>query len=864
MVAPQSVERGLATVLVVDDSPEYLAVFGELLKPAYRVLIANSGERGLELASSSPKPDLILLDVMMPGMDGYTVLAKLKASTITSDIPVVFASSMDADEDEQCGLDLGAADYITKPLRPAIVMARVRTQLELKQAQDLLKHQNANLEAEVARRSAENELILATAGEGIYGVDTNDVINFINPAAATMLGYGRYELLGRKAHASIHHSRNDGSPYPVSDCPLQTALTSGLIIRNMEDTIWRKDRNPLPVELSSMPMRRNGELLGAVVTFMDISDRKHYLKQLERRSNYDELTDLPNRNLMADRLIHSIGRCHLEERALAVLLFNLDRFKEINDTLGREIGDQALRVLSARLSGITKNMNTLARVAGDEFVVIVDCGEKEAGNLAQTLLETVAVPMSIGERNFFFSASLGIAVYPKDGENAEILLKNATAAMYKAKSAGGGVFRFYTSEMNARSLERFDMTNELRRALEHDEFVLHYQPQVSLHSGMITGCEALIRWQHPQRGLLSPGQFIPLAEDNGLIVPIGEWVLRTACRQNKVWQDAGLPPITMAVNMSAHQFAAQDVVALTKSIIEETGINPNTLELELTESAVMADTEAFIRATEELRALHVTLSIDDFGTGFSSLNYLKRFALDRLKIDLSFVRDITHDPNSASIALAIISLGHSLKLSVIAEGVETEAQLNFLRQRGCDEIQGYYFSKPLPSAELERSLQVGKKINFHMSQRSIAQTILLVDDEPRILRSLYRLLLLEGYQVLTAENALVGLEQMATHDIGVVIADARMPQMDGAEFLGKIRDMYPDCVRIMLSGYTDLKSVTEAVNKGELYKFLTKPWNNEELLETVRIAFQYYETRSRRTEKINQLRHNNTSLEEHS
>ncbi|MDD5250913.1 MAG: EAL domain-containing protein [Rhodocyclaceae bacterium] len=853
------------TILIVDDGPENLAVLGELLRTTYRVRVANSGERALQIAVSEPRPDLILLDVMMPGMDGYAVLARLREDPATRDIPVIFVTAMDAAEDERRGLELGAVDYITKPVRPSIMLARVRTQLELKRARDLLRDQNAALEAEVAHRVAENlaqqeesnraqawlshqkELILTSTGEGIYGTDTAGVINFINPAAAGMLGYAREELLGRSAHVTFHHTRPDGSPCPTEECPLQLSLRSGFVIQGEEELFWRKDGTPLPVEYSSMPIVEDGKLLGAVVTLFDISERKRYLEQLERKSNFDDLTGLPNRNLLADRLAHAIERGQREGDTLAVLTLNLDRFKSINDSLGRSAGDDVLREVAARLDRLVRKTDSLARIDGDEFVLVAEATELGVGNrLAQPILAALAQPFHVGTREFFLSGSIGIALFPKDGDNGETLVKNAVAAMYQAKAQGGDCFRFYAAEMNARSLDRLDMENGLRRALERGEFVLHYQPQLNLRNGEIIGAEALVRWQSPERGLVSPAEFIPLAEETGLIVPLGEWVLRTACAQNKAWQDAGLPPMTIAVNLSARQFAAQNIVELAGQVLQETRLDPSYLELELTESAVMADADAFIHATEKLKGLAITLTIDDFGTGFSSLSYLKRFAIDRLKIDQSFVRDITHDPNSAAIAVAIISLSHNLKLSALAEGVETEAQLNFLRARDCDEMQGFYFSKPLPAAEMEQLLRAGRKLEFPVHADLPARTLLMVDDEPAILSSLKRLFRREGYTLLTAGSGAEGLELLARQEVGVVISDARMPHMHGAEFLGKVREIHPDTVRIMLSGYTDLKAVTEAVNRGELFKFLTKPWHDEELLEVVRDAFRLYEGRGQR------------------
>jgi len=854
------VETPLTTILVVDDDPGNLGTLGSLLQARYEVLAAPSGVLALQIATGTAKPDLILLDVLMPGMNGYDVLAGLRGNPATRDIPVIFVTGRDHVEDEAQGLELGAVDYITKPYRAAIVLARVRTQLELKRVRDRLRDQNVVLEAEVARRVDENqriqeegqraqaranhqrELILTSAGEGIYGTDTHGIINFVNPATARMLGYGHDELLGRNAHLTFHHSRPDGSPYPREECPVAIALAGGIATQGDDEIIWRKDGTPLPIGFLSTPIVEDGQLLGAVVTMMDIGERKRYLAQLERKANFDDLTGLPNRNLLADRLSRAIERARKEGGALAVLALNLDRFKAINDSLGRRAGDLVLQEVSNRLNDEVAKTNTVARLERDEFALVAEVGNADAvPGLAQSLLTKLAPAFQIDAHEFFLSASIGIAVFPKDGDGGEALLKNASAAMRKAKINGGDAYRFYAHDMNARSLERLNMESGLRRALEKGEFVLHYQPQLNLRSGEIIGAEALVRWQSPERGLVPPNDFIPLAEETGLIVALGEWVLRTACLQNRAWQAAGLAPITMAVNLSARQFAAQDVVALASRVLQETGLDPCYLELELTESAAMADAEAFIDTAEKLKGLAINLTIDDFGTGFSSLSYLKRFALERLKIDQSFVADITFDPNSAAIALAVIALSHSLKLKTIAEGVETEAQLNFLRAHGCDEMQGYYFSRPLPAAAFELLLRARRKLEFVPNSVLAERTLLLVDDEPNILAALQRLLRRQGYTLLTAGSGREGLEQLANHEVGVVVSDGRMPGMGGAEFLSRVKKMHPDSVRILLSGHTDLDAATDAVNQGELFKIMTKPWNDEALLETVRDAFCQYE-----------------------
>ncbi|MFA7241220.1 MAG: EAL domain-containing protein [Sulfuricellaceae bacterium] len=846
--APKATGRSI--ILLVDDDTAALDALGRLLHAHYDVLAAPSGERALQIAADAAKPDLILLDVMMPGMDGYDVLVRLRDNPATRDIPVIFVTGMDSAEDEEKGLELGAVDYIAKPYHPLIVLARVRTQLELKHTRDLLANHNRILEEQVAARTAElreSEERFRVAMESmrdafiIIEAEHGATLTW-NPAAETIFGYSKEEMIGQPLHEFIIPLRFRAE---ASRGMARFAATGAgaAIGKLLELVALHKDGVEFPIELSLSTMHLGGKWYAAGIA-RDITERKRYQAQLERHANFDELTGLPNRNLLTDRLAQAMARSRQSKKNLAVLAFNLDRFKEINNSLGRAAGDKLLREVSGWLGTMGDTLDTLAHTGGDEFVLLVEDGEiGGAVSLAQNILKALDQPFQVEERELFLSASIGIAMFPQDGEDGETLLKNAGAAMYRAKAASGNGYSFYAAEMNAHSLERLNLENDLRRAVERDELVLHYQPQLSLRSGEIIGMEALVRWQHPLRGLVPPMDFIPLAEETGLIVPIGEWVLRTACAQNQAWQAAGLPAMAVAVNLSAHQFEGQDMVALTRQVLRETGLAPGYLELELTESAAMGNANAFIALTEALKGLNVTLSIDDFGTGYSSLSYLKRFALDRLKIDQSFVRDIVQDPDSAAIAVTVIALAHGLGLSVIAEGVETEAQLNFLRTRGCDEMQGFYFSKPLPVAEFEQLLRDGRKLAFPTAAEAPGRTLLLVDDEPSILSALKRLLRREGYPILTATSAADGMELLATHEVAVVMSDQRMPQTTGAEFLAKVRVMYPDTIRIILSGYTDLKAITDVVNRGEIYKFLEKPWNDAALLATLREAFRLHDAR---------------------
>jgi diguanylate cyclase (GGDEF)-like protein len=430
-------------------------------------------------------------------------------------------------------------------------------------------------------------------------------------------------------------------------------------------------------------------------------------QNLSQLINYDHLTNLPNRILFLDRLEHALSRSNHSREMVAVMLLDIDNFKTVNDSLGHNIGDILLQEIAGRLRHCLLEDDTLARLGGDEFAVILEGMSEleEAAVIAQKIVEVFTAPFAPAGHELYVTPSLGITVYPLDGHDAEGLLKNADTAMYHAKEYGRNHYRFYTSDMNAMAVERFVMEGALRRAMEREEFTLHYQPQVDINSGRMIGVEALLRWQHPELGMVPPSEFIPLLEENHLIIPVGEWVLRTACAQSRAWQDAGLPPLRMAVNISARQFRQKNLVEMVDGILRETRVSPRLLELELTEGILMENTDETSETLNSLKNKGVLIAVDDFGTGYSSLGYLKRFPIDRLKIDRSFVRDIITDGNDAAIAVAIISMGRSMGLSVIAEGVETKDQLAFLQVQKCDEYQGYYFSRPAPAEEITRLLQ---------------------------------------------------------------------------------------------------------------------------------------------------------------
>ena len=434
-------------------------------------------------------------------------------------------------------------------------------------------------------------------------------------------------------------------------------------------------------------------------------ERKRYQEQLEYQANYDALTGLPNRNLLHDRLKQSVYAQRFV-RSIGVVFLDIDHFKFVNDSLGHNAGDKLLQKVADRLLGAVRDGDTVARLGGDEFILVLNdqTGQEVIYRAMQRIINKIAEPIEIDGQELLVTASAGISLYPQDGPDVETLLKNADAAMYRAKDKGRNNFQFYTAEMNRQVNERLKMENALRRALERREFELYYQPRIHVENGALVGCEALLRWQHPEMGLTLPDRFIGLAEETGLIVPIGEWVIKSACAQARAWQKKRMPPVTVSVNLSMRQFKQEGLASAVDDALRQSGLEPKLLEMELTESLVMQDTEAAIRVLERLREIGVEISVDDFGTGHSSLSYLTRLPISALKIDQSFVQDVkgTGGPDEGIVAQAIISLAHNLKLKVVGEGVETAAQFEFLKTHACDEVQGYHFGRPMPAADFER------------------------------------------------------------------------------------------------------------------------------------------------------------------
>lgn len=523
----------------------------------------------------------------------------------------------------------------------------------------------------------------------------------VNRKLQEIVGYSEDELL----HLTLHDITHVDDRH-VDQVERERILAGEIQNYSREKRYIHKKGHIVWVKVTVARMQAGDGQVGFIAAIEDISQQKQFETELQHLAHHDALTGLPNRNLLMDRLTQAITYANRAGRYVAVLFIDLDRFKNINDSLGHGAGDEVIVEVSRRLSQAIRDGDTVARLGGDEFIVVLSdvAREDDVALMAQKLLGTLFIPMLIQGQELSPVASIGISFYPKDGHDSTTLLKNADAAMYRAKEVGRNNFQFYAREMNARTLDRLRIEGGLRHALERDEFVLHYQPQMDIASGEIVGVEALLRWQPQGKALVSPADFIPIAEETGLIVPIGEWVLRTACAQHVAWKKSGFPEVRMSVNLSARQFRQKGLEQMIARVLQETGCNATCLELEITESVIMESPEIATDTLNKLSEMGVQLSIDDFGTGYSSLSYLKRFPIHSLKIDRSFVRDITTDADDAAIAKAIIALAHSMKLEIVAEGVETIDQLNFLREQKCDYMQGYYFSTALPPAQLQEFL----------------------------------------------------------------------------------------------------------------------------------------------------------------
>ncbi len=709
-----------ATILVIDDTPANLVVIVRYLEAAaYRVVVAQDAEEGIQRADYV-RPDLILMDVLMPGMNGFEACKKLKANEKTRNIPILFMTALSETNDKITAYKVGGVDYITKPFQSEELIARVNTHLTLHAMQQLLETRNRQLQKKMDQQ---------------------------------------------------HRYQND----------------------------------------------------------------------LKHQASHDTLTGLPNRTLFNDRLSHAVSKAERNQSSLAVLFIDLDKFKLINDTLGHSVGDDLLRSMAKRLEDCVRKSDTLARLGGDEFVVLVENLQDETvlAQLIQRFAATLEQAFLLSGEEYTLSCSIGVCIYPQDGEDAETLLKHADIAMYHAKDAGRNTHCFFTSEMQALLQQRTSMEQSLHMALKHEEFVLLYQPQIDLATGQVCGVEALIRWHAPDGRILPPSLFIPIAEESRIILEIGEWVLEKVCQQIRSWRDDGLDVVPVAINLAAQQFLHHSLDQLVRHALEKYDIPGSDLELEVTETMSMREPEFAIEMMSKLKKIGVSLAIDDFGIGYSNLSYLKRFHVDKLKIDMSYVQGITSNSADRAIVEAIIHLAHALGLRAIAEGVETDGQCQILSDKGCDMSQGYYFRPPVSAPEITVLLR--QKSRFEPHQKSASKHeryVLFVGAEAGEIKAIADI---RQFTLLTAKNSQQACEMLAQQQVDVVIQDISQPIASEIDFLTRIKTLYPHTTRILMTKDVQHISIEYAVNQAEIFKLITQPCSSEQIINILQAAFRLHE-----------------------
>ncbi|WP_020483582.1 two-component system response regulator [Methylomonas sp. MK1] len=677
-------------ILAIDDSPANLALLGLALQDDYQIQIATSGGKGLELALDEP-PNLILLDIMMPDMDGYETCRRIKASPLLKDIPIVFVTALNEIQAEAQGFSLGAADYLTKPISIEIARLRIRNLLEREQFRQ-----------ELQRREAEQRLaasVFAHTHDSVVITDSENRIIDVNAAFSRITGYAREEVLGKNP-SMLKSGRQSAEFYKSMWQSLNTH-------DHWSGELWnRNKKGEVFAALTSISVVRDddGQIHHYIGLSADITPLKNHEYDLERIAHFDPLTGIPNRVLLADRLAQALAHTHRAGNHMAVCYLDLDGFKPVNDQYGHEVGDQLLIETSLRIRDCLRAGDTVARIGGDEFVLLLldfnDSRECEA--VLERMLCKVAEPMSIADNLVCVSASVGLTLYPDDLASADTLLRHADQAMYVAKQRGKNRYHLFDQELDRIALIRGETLTQIETALLNNQFVLYFQPKVNMRLGKVLGAEALIRWQHPERGLLSPAAFLPDTEGTELVIALGNWVLARALDHLQIWQDMGLN-IAISINIAPRHLLHQDFVETLKTgFAAHPQLRPHCLELEILETAALEDIGRVTAVMKECQKLGVGFALDDFGTGYSSLTYLKALPAETLKIDQSFIRDILGDPEDLAIVAGIINLTAAFHRQVIAEGVETEEHGLLLLKLGCDNAQGYGIARPMPAADLPR------------------------------------------------------------------------------------------------------------------------------------------------------------------
>ncbi|SEA23276.1 EAL domain-containing protein [Alkalimonas amylolytica] len=905
-----------ATILVVEDSQTQAIQLQALLEQhGCKVQRASDGEQGLQRVKQQV-PDLIISDVVMPTMDGYTLCHQLKNDPATQHIPILLVTTLTDPADVLKGLMCGADNFITKPYEERYLLSRINYLLANfalhEQRRSSLKMQlvlNGKLHVINAAQQQILDLLISTYEEGVrlnqdlaakhqelqqsYRL-LRGLFDFTNQLSEsgsesqvlrTALEQVRSlpEVMGAWLYAADEESKmqlaGQGGTLP-SAIVLQRCYDAGCSCQQLQQSA-----SPLAVDIDGcqallddfeqqhhacVPVRLGDNTIGllnvvraggAAWSAADLEPLKAFSQQLavawgrasmlqqlqaklEQQANFDELTALPNRSLLQDRIQQAIVQAQHKKHGFTLALIDLDNFKNINESVGHQVGDQLLLQVAERLKQSISDVDTVSRLGGDEFVLVLaeQHGTTAVSGVLREILTLLNQPYQLEEMTPIVTASIGYCFYPEDGTDATTLLKHLDTAMYQAKNNGRNQLHGYSSDLSDVLAERMKLEQQLRLGIEQDELELHYQPQLDLHSGKLKGFEALVRWRHKDE-LRSPLSFIPLAEECGLISRIDAWVLQQACQQLVSWQQSDWPDATMSVNVSAGSIEDGSCIDLVKQTLASTGLVAHFLKLEVTESVLMRKPDDAARTMKALRKMGVELSIDDFGTGYSSLTYIKRFPFSELKIDKLFVDGVVHNAEDNALVRAIVKLGQTLNMKVVAEGVESESQQTILSRSGCDMIQGYHYAKPMPAALCDDFLATlaRKRVSAYAALDEVSpRTLLILDDDENLLKALNRQLRHEGYRILTASNAEQALELLSLHQVQVVLAEHQLQvsdTMNGLDFLRQIKLIHSDTVRIVLSGNTELKAVFKAVNDGAVFRFLTKPWDKEHLNQVLKQAF---------------------------
>ncbi|MFK7997629.1 MAG: putative bifunctional diguanylate cyclase/phosphodiesterase [Granulosicoccus sp.] len=709
MVMPSSKSGNPIVLHVDDDVASLMMAEGALEDAGFEVLHAVNGNEAIE-SFKEHELDLIIMDAIMPVMDGFDTIEIIRSLPGGEHVPILMITGLDDLESITRAYDLGATDFLTKPINFFILPHRVQYMLRSKLTGDALRSSQAKLDnAQRIARLGNWEMDLETQAltwsrefGRVIGLGKDQTVNFWS------------ELLERIEDSDRHNVRllADEAADVGESFNIEFSTRSG-----SDNTLRR-------IRLEAEPhCNEQGECTHMLGTIQDITERINAQKQIHNLAYYDLVTGLPNRAQLNEHLHYTLQLASRNQAKFALLFLDLDHFKQVNDTLGHDAGDDLLKQVSERLTSVVResdviasgnfrteelgSQHTVARLGGDEFVVLLGQINRaeDAARVAERIAQRIGDPYVISDQAVSVTTTIGISVYPSDGHDGDSLMKSADVAMYHAKESGRNGYQFYSRDIHEKALARFTMEAQLKEAIDNEDLTIVYQPKICFASGVVTGVEALVRWEHPQQGNISPVDFIPLAEETGLILPLGRWVLRTAARQMQEWVESGMQPLTMAVNCSAVQFTRSNMVADINDAIAYSGLNPVNLEIELTESLLLKDFEAGIQILRNMKDLGVQVSIDDFGTGFSSLSYLKRLPVDKLKIDQSFVKDLCTDPGDVAIVSAIVTLSHNLNLTVVAEGVETAQQYEILRNFDCNEGQGYLFGRPMKNHDFKEWIE---------------------------------------------------------------------------------------------------------------------------------------------------------------